>query len=93
MREKDDKFYERPPAYVSRGTLAHELDCAESTVDEMIKRGILPKPLRLSSGCVRWCWDDVVMALASLKEAAGVTDSDPYLSGVKNVTEIAARGH
>lgn len=81
MREKVDKFYERPPAYVSRATLAHELDCAESTVDEMVKRGTLPKPLHLSSGCVRWCWDDVVMALASLKEAASVTEGDPYLRG------------
>ena len=41
------------------------MDCAESTVDEMVKRGVLPKPLRLSSGCVRWCWNDVVIALKS----------------------------
>ncbi len=83
---------DRPPAYVSRNTLAHELDCAESTVDEMVKRGVLPKPLRLSNGCVRWCWNDVVMALGSLKAGASEAENDPYLSGVKNVTEIAARG-
>ena len=81
-----------PPAYVSRSTLAHELDCAESTVDELVKRGILPKPLRLSNGCVRWCWNDVVMALGSLKAGAIATENDPYLSGVKNVTEIETRG-
>ena len=75
---------DRPPAYVSRKTLAHELDCAESTVDELVKRGVLPKPLHLSNGCVRWCWGDVVLALASLREGASVRD-DPYLSGVKNV--------
>ena len=33
-----------PPAYLSRSTLAAELDCAESTVDEMAKRGVLPLP-------------------------------------------------
>ena len=76
---------DRPPAYVSRSTLAHELDCAESTVDELVKRGVLPKPLHLSNGCVRWCWEDVVLALASLKEVASVREIDPYLSGAKNV--------
>ena len=89
---EDHSHIDRPPAYVSRDTLARELDCAESTVDEMVKRGVLPKPLRLSSGCVRWCWNDVVMALVSLNAGASEAENDPYLSGVKNVTEIAARG-
>ena len=83
---------DRPPAYVSRKTLAHELDCAESTVDELVKRGVLPKPLHLSNGCVRWCWGDVVLALASLGKAPAC-GIDPYLSGVKNVaSELQARG-
>ena len=76
---------DRPPAYVSRSTLAHELDCAESTVDELVKRGVLPKPLHLSSGCVRWCWDDVVLALASLKEGADASEDDPFMERIKNV--------
>jgi predicted DNA-binding transcriptional regulator AlpA len=71
--------------------LAHELDCAESTVDEMVKRGVLPKPLHLSSGCVRWCWADVVMALGSLKAGPTSIENDPHLTGAKNVTEVAAR--
>jgi predicted DNA-binding transcriptional regulator AlpA len=73
---------DRPPAYPSKSSLARELDCAESTVDELVRKAILPPPLRLSSGCVRWCWADVVTALASLKgttEAAG----DPYLAAVQ----------
>ena len=78
------------PAYVSRSTLAHELDCAESTVDEMVKRGVLPKPLRLSSGCVRWCWAEVVMALNSLKGEADITDLDPYLVGARNAAKEKA---
>lgn len=79
---------DRPPAYASKGTLAAQLDIAESTVDEMVRRGVLPKPLRLSSGCVRWRWDDVDKALASLARA-GDTAVDPYALGATNVTKIA----
>jgi predicted DNA-binding transcriptional regulator AlpA len=48
--------------YLSRASLAHALDIAESTVDEMVRRGVLPPPIRLSPGCVRWCWADVEVA-------------------------------
>lgn len=75
------------PAFVSRATLAAELDMSESTVDSMVKRGILPRPLRLSQGCLRWCWADVQAALASLKPGATTgqaIDHDPYLAGVRN---------
>ena len=73
---------DRPPAYLSKQHLARELDCAESTVDELVRKGILPKPLRLTGGCVRWCWTEVVTALASLKGTAEET-SDPYLAAVQ----------
>ncbi len=79
--------YHRPPSYVSKSTLARELDCSESTVDELVKRSRLPKPIRLSSGCVRWIWDDVVVALHSLKGAES-NAGDPYLKGVQNATQI-----
>jgi hypothetical protein len=39
--------------YLSRASLAKALDMAESTVDEMVKRGVLPPPIKLSTGCVR----------------------------------------
>jgi predicted DNA-binding transcriptional regulator AlpA len=71
---------DRPPAYPSKSSLARELDCAESTIDELVRKGILPPPLRLSGGCVRWCWQEVTTALASLKGTA--TASDPYLAAV-----------
>lgn len=81
------------PAYPSKARLAAELDMAESTVDEMVKRGILPAPVRLSTGCIRWCWADVVTALASLKDGAAPGNSgapvDPFLRGVKHVHKIA----
>jgi predicted DNA-binding transcriptional regulator AlpA len=84
---------DRPPAFPSRSTLAHELDCAESTIDDMVKRGVLPRPLQLSSGCVRWCWADVETALSSLKAGASTaTESDPYLTGAKNAAQTTTRG-
>ena len=73
---------DRPPAYPSKSSLARELDCAESTIDELVRKGILPPPLRLSSGCVRWCWQEVTMALASLKQIGTANAGDPYLAAV-----------
>jgi predicted DNA-binding transcriptional regulator AlpA len=77
----------RPPSYPSKSTLAHELDCAESTIDQLVKRSVLPKPIKLSSGCVRWCWADVVAAIGSLK-GDGAAPNDPYIAGVQNVAKI-----
>lgn len=81
-----------PPAYPSRAQLAYELSMAESTVDEMVKRGVIPGPLKLSTGCVRWCWDDVVTALASLKaNPGGAAAQDAYTRGAQNVHKIEGR--
>jgi predicted DNA-binding transcriptional regulator AlpA len=74
------------PAYPSRATMAKLLDCAESTVDELVKRGILPKPMRLTPGCVRWKWSAVVAALASIEQGSPA-ERDPYLVGVKNAAQ------
>jgi predicted DNA-binding transcriptional regulator AlpA len=72
----------RPPAYCSKATLARQLDAAESTVDELVRKAILPPPIKLSSGCVRWIWADVVTALGSLKGTAR-DSGDPYLAAVR----------
>lgn len=77
----------RPPSYLSRSTLAAELDVSESTVDEMVRRGVLPRPLRLSSGCVRWSWQAVEQALSSLGGAVSDQPSDPYMQGAKNAAQ------
>jgi predicted DNA-binding transcriptional regulator AlpA len=78
------------PAYVSRKRLAEELDICETTVDEMVRRGVIPRPLPLSTGCIRWCWADVETALASLKpvQGAAVAPGDPYIQGARNVRQI-----
>jgi predicted DNA-binding transcriptional regulator AlpA len=74
------------PAYPSRATLAIELDCSESTIDDMVRRGVLPRPIRLSTGCVRFCWADVEMALQSRKDGAAETAGESQ-TGVRNARE------
>jgi predicted DNA-binding transcriptional regulator AlpA len=81
---------QRPPSYVTCSTLARELEISESTVYEMVRRGIIPPPVKLSNGCVRWCFADVRAALASLSaDCAAETTSDPFLAGLKNVASPA----
>lgn len=78
---------DRRPSYLSCASLAHELEVSESTVYEMVRRGVLPKPIKLSAGCARWSWAEVERAIGSL---AGQVDlsveaDDPFLAGVRNV--------
>lgn len=76
----------RPPSYLSCASLARELDVSETTVYDMVKRGVLPQPIKLSSGCVRWSWADVEMALASLAGTKPAGTVDPFLMGARNAT-------
>lgn len=79
------------PAYLSKATLAQQLDMAESTIDQMVKRGVLPKPVKLTPGCVRWSWNAVEQALASL-DGTGDDGGDPFMAGAKNATAKKAAG-
>jgi predicted DNA-binding transcriptional regulator AlpA len=76
-----------PPAYLSRASLARELDCSESTIDELVRRGVIPPPIRLSSGCLRWRWADVDLALKNY--AAGNGGEDPISRGIRNAAQAA----
>jgi predicted DNA-binding transcriptional regulator AlpA len=80
-----------PTAYLSKPSLATELDVAESTVDEMVRRGVLPRPVKLSAGCVRWRWADVDMALASLGAARNDPVIDESAAGVRLVLEASKK--
>jgi predicted DNA-binding transcriptional regulator AlpA len=71
----------RPPSFVSKSTLAAELDIGESTVDELVKRGVLPRPIRIG-GSVRWCWATVQEALISMGTGNGATD--PFLKALND---------
>jgi predicted DNA-binding transcriptional regulator AlpA len=72
----------RPPSYMSRKELAWELSVSESTIDELVRRGIIPPPTKLTEGCVRWWWPGVEAALASAEGAGG--DGDAYMAGAIN---------
>jgi predicted DNA-binding transcriptional regulator AlpA len=84
MRNKRTILGDRPPAYCSKATLAAELDLSESTIDEYVKRGILPKPIEVGS-LVRWRWDVVDASLASLAPGQALGARDPFLMGLDNV--------
>jgi hypothetical protein len=71
---------DRPPAFPSKATLAAELDISESTVDEWVRRGFLPKPIR-RGGSVRWCWEDVITCLKPQHDG----DGDQFMTGLDNV--------
>lgn len=70
----------RPPSYVSKATLAAELDMSESTIDSYVQRGLLPKPIR-RGGSVRWCWAEVDANLRG--QAAG--GDDQFMAALDNV--------
>lgn len=80
------RISDRPPSYLSCASLARELDVSESTVHDMVRRGVLPQPVKLSTGCVRWCWADVQNALGSMSASNSIESSDPFLAGARNAT-------
>ena len=79
MRHPREITGHRPPSYVSKATLAAELDLSESTVDTYVQRGLLPKPIKWGR-TVRWCWADVTACISA--QAGG---EDQFLAGLDNV--------
>lgn len=75
---------DRPPSYLGKARLATELDISETTVDDYVRRGLLPKPVRLG-GSVRWSWLQV-QALLEAHSTSGVSD-DPFMAGLNNVLQ------
>jgi predicted DNA-binding transcriptional regulator AlpA len=82
----------RPPSYCSKATLARELDVSESTVDEWVRRGILPRPLKTETGIVRFRWETVDAALASRLPSSDAAPADPFMKGLANVSSPEDRG-
>ncbi len=75
--------------YVSAETLAQLLDCSKTTVHGYVRRGILPRPIRIGE-LVRWRWVDVEKAIECLEAGDDYshadTCSDPYLEGLERGT-------
>lgn len=61
--------------YVSAARLAELLDCSESKVWDMARKGQLPRPSR-HSGMTRWKWADVERRMDG---AGDSTPGDPIL--------------
>lgn len=80
----------RPPSFMSRKELAWELSVSESTVDELVRRGVIPPSAKLTPGCVRWSWTAVETALASLTGTAD--DGDPFMQGARNAIKATSEG-
>lgn len=81
-----------PKAYLTRSELADELSIGASTVDDFVRRGILPPPARISTGCVRWRWETVDQALLSLTGVAGNDQPPPAAEGIRRAIEEAKGG-
>ena len=81
------------PDFVSAETLAYRLDCSRSTVDDYVRRGLLPTP-RIIGNLQRWRWSEIEAWIASQgavrdqlgSHDADADDDDPYSLGVKRVT-------
>ena len=81
------------PDYVSAETLAYRLDCSRSTVDDYVRRGLLPTP-RIIGNLQRWRWSEIEAWIASQGAVrdqpnlydADADEDDPYSLGVKRVT-------
>jgi len=72
-----------PTAYLSRASLAHELDISESTVDEMVRRGVLPKHAMRRKGEPMWCWEEIDRRLQRLPQVGMI-----YVIGFDHYVKI-----
>ncbi|MCD4514156.1 hypothetical protein LQT97_23265 [Brucella pseudogrignonensis] len=75
---------DRPPSYLSKTRLATELDISETTVDDYVRRGLLPKPVRLG-GSVRWSWIQVQALLEA--HVPNATSGDAFMERLNNVAQ------
>jgi predicted DNA-binding transcriptional regulator AlpA len=80
------------PDYVSAETLAYRLDCSRSTVNDYVRRGLLPTP-RIIGNLQRWRWSEIETWIASqdairyeLGSGNEDDEDDPYSLGVKRLT-------
>ncbi len=75
------------PDYLKRETLAKRLNLAPGAIDQLIKRGLLPPPIKLGEA-ILWRWEDVDSWLQRSQNRE--TDSnDPYLAGVSRARSAA----
>lgn len=73
--------------YCSAETVAARLDCSKTTVHHYVRRGLLPRPIRIGE-LVRWKWTDVAERIESIATGAEshADHEDPYLQGLERGT-------
>lgn len=76
----------RPPSMMSAASLANELDISESSVRDMVRRGLLPPPIVLTPGVVRWNWE-TVQAFLGARQTNRLVADDPYLAGAHHAAK------
>lgn len=96
MARKQDVQRPYPPDFVTADTMAYRLDCSRSTVDDYVRRGLLPKPLTVGAGLPRWYWPEVLEFIrvqnmvASESASPPCCDGDKFEEGVQRVREAAS---
>ena len=95
MTRKAEVIRPFPPEFVSAETLAYLLDYSRSTVDDYVRRGLLPKAVTVGTN-PRWHWPTVVTfieqhnAVASHPQSAPPSEDDVYLRGAKRAASSHA---
>lgn len=62
----------RPPSFMSRAELAWELSVSESTVDELVRRGVLPPDSKRTSPEPMWIWANVERRLERMPKCGTI---------------------
>jgi predicted DNA-binding transcriptional regulator AlpA len=78
-----------PASYLTKAALAAELMISETSVDDYVRRGLLPSPVRISSGCVRWRWETVDEVLKASQGHMRVPNELSDEEGVRRVIEAS----
>jgi hypothetical protein len=73
----------RPPSFMSRKELAWELSVSESTVDELVRRGVLTPDSKRTSPEPMWLWNRVVERLERMPRCGTI-----YVVGFANYRKI-----
>lgn len=81
------------PDYCSKTTLAKRLDLAVGAIEQYVRRGLLPRPVRIGEA-ERWDWRVVDSMLQSRDSNAypmqNTGSEDPYLMGARRAHETAS---
>lgn len=93
-RKRDIPLPARTPAYVSREGGAAELSISVSTWDDLVKAGVLPKPVMLgTTGKIpRWRWSDVDAAISGDDAGLEGKQLEPFLN-LEGLSNGKAKGY